>query len=107
MYNVIFDKDSALLMVYIMEILLAANGSVFQCFSMRSRVAPRVFWDVRLEGFLAQSNSRSVQEGAGMKPVNRTLDTNKILELSACGILMQYITGVFSWSLLPLCTFRK
>lgn len=75
-------------MVYLMAISLTANPVVFQCFSMRSRVAPGVFWDVRLEGFLAQSGSRSVQERAGMSPVNRTIDTNKIMELSACGIFM-------------------
>ncbi len=73
---------------YRMAISLAANPIVFQCFRMRSRVASGVFWDVRLEGFLAQSGSGSVQERAGMSPVNRTKDTNKILERSACGIFI-------------------
>jgi len=66
--------------------------SVFQCFNMRSRVSPRVILGCQAGGFLAQSGSRSVQQRAGMRPVNRTIHTN---QLSACGIFMHYIQVLF------------
>lgn len=46
-----------------------------------SRVTPRGIIGWQTGGFLAQSGSRYAQQNAGMEPMNRTLDTNKILEL--------------------------